>query len=380
LTPDCAAEGCVLMRLPTPEESYRHLDPQTCQCTAATNANTANMIELERHWAQVVIECDSQYVQQNLCLQRDLLALQATSIRNKAAGEALTAFYTLAGLEARRHYLTLALEEVEQSLRRSERLEAADLEVEIDHAALEVQRDTMRDQLLQADFARLQLNAQLQRLLGCEICETEFYWPRFDWAPDMAPIDVAAAVDEGLVRRHDLRAVELVLCQLDKTTLRVARGVLGVVDGALGSVEPTEGWVHRLRCICCNEQELPVRCRQLALLQAETERGATAEIKNAVYEVALQQQRVAAAKQSVERRRARLAELTARRDVDRISVFELSQARGRCHEAEGQLVEQRVSLEIARVKLKQVQGLLALECGFAPRLCCEGPCCGACLR
>ncbi|MEO2049791.1 MAG: hypothetical protein ABGX16_24800, partial [Pirellulales bacterium] len=73
--PDCQDSDCGLKPLPTPDESYQLLDTKTCQCHAATNANTANLVLLERHWARVVIECDSRAVRDNLCLERDLLAL-----------------------------------------------------------------------------------------------------------------------------------------------------------------------------------------------------------------------------------------------------------------------------------------------------------------
>jgi hypothetical protein len=390
VTPACAfdsgtfnsegGDACVLTPLPSPDQSYRGLDPTTCQCTAAANASTADMIELERHWARIVIECDSEYVQKNMCMQRDLLALQASAVRNRAAGDALTALYRLAALEARQHYLLLAIEETSDSVNRVERFESMDLPIDIDGESLAIELATLEDQLLQVKFARLQLNGQLQKLLGCEICETDFFWPQIDWAPDLSPVDPAAAVELGLANRHDFRAVQLVHCQLDKTTLRVARGVLAVVDGSLGSVEPTEGWIHRLRCIRCNDSEVPIRCKQLAILCEDTRRAATAEIKNAAFEIALQQNRVVLARENVAQRRQRLAELLASRDVDEVPVFEISKARGDLYEAEGSLIEQISSLHLARVNLRSAQGMLAVECGFAPKLCWQGCCNGDCTK
>jgi outer membrane protein TolC len=109
---------------------------------------------------------------------------------------------------------------------------------------------------------------------------------------------------------------------------------------------------------------------------ADTEQLATAEIKGAVYEIVLQQRRIMLAREAVRQRRARLHELTAKRDVDEVAVFELSKARGRLFEVESELVQQVVQLEIARVRLRQAQGLLAKECGFNPTLCLEGCCHG----
>jgi Outer membrane efflux protein len=380
LTPNCAAGACTLQPLPRPEETYELLTPAECQCRAAANANLANLVELEAHWASVVIECDSQVVQQNVCLQRDLLELHAAELRNKAAGAALEAYYHLAGLEARKHYLELAIQETTRSRERAAKLRDAGLPVEIDREALAIRLNELEDQRLQLDYARVQLNGQLQKQLGCPVSETSFFWPEVDWAPDMSAVDPEAEVAAGLPHRFDLRGLELVLCNLEKTTLRVARGVLAVVDGTLGSVEPTEGIVHRIRCLNCNEHEVDVRCRQLAMLFQDTEQLATAEIKSAVYQVVMQQQRVALAREAVEARRANVESLVARRDAEDIPVFEISAARGRLYDAESDLIEQVATLKVAMVRLRQAQAALAAECGFAPTLCCEGSCNGACIR
>ena len=111
-------EDCELVPLPSPTETYHMLSIGTCQCSAATNAPQANMVELERHWARVVIECDTKAVGKNYRLERDLLALRANEIRNEAASSALEAFYQLAGLEAQKHFLQLATDETERTLDR----------------------------------------------------------------------------------------------------------------------------------------------------------------------------------------------------------------------------------------------------------------------
>ena len=90
------------------------------------------------------------------------------------------------------------------------------------------------------------------------------------------------------------------ICQLEKKTLPVARGVVAIADGTLGSVEPTAGLIHKIRCLRCSEGEVPIRCRQLALMLADTEQLATAEIKGAVYEIVLQHRRIMLAREAVE--------------------------------------------------------------------------------
>jgi hypothetical protein len=380
LTPDCREGVCALQPLPSPDETYQLLTPADCQCRAAANANLANLVELEEHWASVIIECDSKIVQENLCLQRDLLELHAADVRNKAAGAAMQAYYQLAGIEARKHYLEQAILETTRSRDRADKLRKSGLPVELDREEVAIRLSELEDQRLQLDYARVQLNGQLQKQLGYPVSETSFFWPQVDWAPDMGALDPEAELAAGLPNRFDLRGLELVLCNLEKTTLRVARGVLAVADGTLGTVEPTEGIVHRIRCINCTDHEVDVRCKQLSMLYNDTEQLATAEIKGAVYQVVLQQQRVALARAAVEDRRTALDAMTARRDADDVQVFEISAARGRLYDAESDLIEQSASLKIAKVRLRQTQAALAAECGYCPKLCCEGSCDGHCIR
>lgn len=371
-----------LKPLPAPEETYQLLDVHTCQCHAATNANIANMVELERHWAKVVIECDTENVRENLCLDRDLLALHANDIRNATAASALEAFYQLAGLEAQQHYLLLATGEVKNTLERIDNFKEKGISLPdgIDRAAIVSQLNELHDRKLQLDFLRIQLNGQLQKLIGCPLNEYAFYWPQTDWEPNLEPLDVDVELADGLATRGDLRGLSLLLCQLEKTTLPVARGVLKFADSTIGTVEPVDGVIHALRCFRCNEAEVPIRCKQLAMFYNETEKLATAEIKSAVYKISLQQQRVAVAQDTVQELRGRLRQQTEVRDVDDVSVFEISQIRGQLYEAESKLIEQVVLLEVATVELRKAQGGLALECGFIPRLCNEGCCDGACQR
>ena len=383
--PDLAVGSCPdceLVPLPSPTETYHMLSAGACQCSAATNAPLANMVELERFWAKVVIECDTDAVGKNYRLERDLLALRASEIRNESAASALEAFYQLAGLETQKHYLQLAIGETERTLERISSLDERGISVpeSIDQGTVEARLHELRDQQLQLDFLRIQLNGQLQKLVGCPLDENNFYWPQVDWQVDPEPVDVEAALAQGLATRTDIRGLQLLLCKMDKITLPVVRAVLSYADGTLGSVEPREGLIHVARCFHCNKTEVPVRCRQLSLFYTHTENLAVAQIKSAAYKIVLQQQRVQNAQQAVTKFRDRVEELTKTRDVEDIAVFEISKARGDLYQAESDLIKQVVALEVARVGLRKSQGLLAMECGFEPCLCCAGCCDGACCR
>lgn len=383
--PDLASEiplEWVPQPLPAPSETYELINAGTAQCNAATNAVVANMVELERHWAQVIIECDTKGVGENYCLDRDLLSLHACSVRNEAAAAALTAFYQLAGLEAQKHYLNHALQEVEQTYTRVEKLREAGIQVPegLDRTTVGKQFRDLEDQLAQIDLQRLQLNGQLQTLVGCPLNEHSFFWPEMDWQPPLEAVNVAAELAVGLQNRHDLRGLGIVLCNMEKITLPVTRGVLKFADSTVGSVEPRDGLIHTIRCLKCNEHEVPVRCRQLALFYEDTEAKASGEIKVAAYKIGLQQNRIVLAQETVLDLRKRLEELEKTRDTDEVPMFKISTARTDLDQAEANLIEQVVGLKLAQVELKKAQGVLANECGFHPQLCLEGCCDGACMR
>jgi hypothetical protein len=250
--------------------------------------------------------------------------------------------------------------------------------VPVQREQLAAQLATLQDDRLELGFQRLQLTGRLQKLMGCPVSEQNFFWPEIDWTPDLTPVDADAELAYGLPRRYDLRAINLMWCNLDKSTLRVARGVLNVADGGVGSVEPTEGWIHRLRCIRCNGAEVGVRCRQLQMFFSDTEQLATGEIKGAAFQVVLQQQRVAHAREAVANQRTYVHELEALRDADDVPVFRLTDARTRVYTAEAELIQQVALLKIAQSNLKRAQAELGEECGFTAKLCREGCCTGAC--
>ena len=375
-------DECELLPLPPPTETYQLLEAAICQCNAATNASVANMVELERHWAKVIIECDTKNVRDNLCLDRDLLSLRANDLRNEAAAMALTAFYQLAGLEAQKHYLYAGIKESDKTLQRIDNLVAEGLELPagIERSQIVTQISDLEEQALQLDFLRIQLNGQIQSLIGCPLSEYSFYWPQVDWLPDLSPVDIEGELLVGLANRIDLRGLSLVLCKLRKPLLPIARGVLKFSDSTVGSIEPREGWLHVARCFRCNEAELPIRCRQVALFYSHSEKGAIAEIKNAAYKIGLLQQQVVLAQESVQTLQDRLDEIEKTRDLTDVTIFEISNIRGQLYNVQSHLVEQVVALKIARVELREAQDMLAIECDICPKLCCEGYCDGDCCQ
>lgn len=364
-------------QLPGPEDSYRLIDAPTCQCNAATNAQVPYLLELEQHWASVLIDCESESVRKALCLTRDLLVLREAELRNKAAGAALTAFYLLGGVEVQLLYAQRGIDETQVTLDRIDSLSDKGLQIPetVDRANLAARLCDLQDAKLQLDLTRVQLNGQLKKLLDCPLDLHDNLLPQVDWRCEFSTPDYNVLAAEGIAHRSDVRSVRLAACRLEKATVPVARAVLAVADTALGKVEPQGrlGVCRLIKCGCCYEQEESIRRRQLCALLAEARSVAEAKIKAAAYQVVSQQQRVALARRAVLERRAELARLEKLRDVNDTSIFEISMARGRVYAAESKLVERVVELKVAQVALLEEQGLLVVQCGLGAYLCCEPP-------
>lgn len=370
-----SGEGSVGL-LPGPIVAYDSLDAPTCQCRSAAASALAAAVEMERHFAGVLLQCETDKVDDNLCLNRDLLALRAADARNTAAGQALEAFYQLAGLEARSHYLKLARQEAETTVARLEALRERGLPVPraLELGAACARAAELSDTLVLLDQSRIQLNGRLKKQLGCPLDESRIFRPVVDWTPDLATPLADEEVAIGLAARSDVRSLRVVYCNLQQHTLPVARAVVAFADASLGRVQP----IHKLRCHECGEQELPIRRRQLRVLIEEAEQLASAEIKGAVYDIVASQRRVVLAAQTLDAQQQELSRAERLRDEEDRSVFELSAARSRVYEAEADLIERVVDLKLAFVRLKSQQDLLAAECGYAAVTCLEGRCCTAC--
>lgn len=379
LAPDVTALAHSVARLPSPTEEYRLLDEYECQCTSVANAYLGNLLQLEQHLAAVFAECESSKARRNLTLQRNLLGLYSADKRGLAASNAMVAFYYLTELEAAVPHLDHVIQETTYAARRANLLTEQDLAPTIDPTDYDRQLLQLLDRQTELNVRRLELNGHLQRLLGCTLPTDTFFWPHVANVIEYEPVDVDAAVAVGLATRQDLRMIRLVMCNLDKDTLPVVQAFLGAVDGALGTATVQDGCIHRLRCIACSDHEVPVRCRQLRILLDDAERAATTAIRLAAFETQAHYERIIIAKQTVDSWRERVERLKAKRAVEDTSVFEITTALNELSQAEIDLVHHITQLRLARLALRQAQGLLPGECGYAPVICCpptrDGGCC-----
>ncbi|MEM1303827.1 MAG: TolC family protein [Planctomycetota bacterium] len=347
------------------------IDLPTCQCLAAANADVATLLEHERHLADRLAESPSDDAARAFTMARNLLALRTLEKRNEAAGEAVQLFCRLAGVQSQRDWLERGIGESALALERIDRLESDGLPVPagVDTGALVTQLQSLRDEREQLALVEKQLQLQLRRRLGCRHAGDRAFAAEIDWRPDLTPPVVDLATAEAISQRAELRALRHVLGGLDRATLPLARAAVQSVDGALGTVQRPPGPLSKVRFAGADEEEVAVRGRQLRRLLGDGVRAVTAEVHAAGAAVETQQARVRLALELVEFRREQLHRLEARRDIDRVTIFEIAASRGDRFRAEAALIDNLADLRSAQAALATASGLTAAACGHGARLC-----------
>ena len=118
-----------------------------------------------------------------------------------------------------------------------------------------------------------------------------------------------------------------------------------------------------------------MRRRQLCRLLAGQQRSAAEEIRQAAYAADVRLRQIAIVKEKLDLCEERLEDLRKRRGTGGATAFDISAAKLEVIEAESSLTHQVIAWKIAHVKLKEAQGLLALECGSCLPEACRRTCC-----
>jgi hypothetical protein len=211
---------------------------------------------------------------------------------------------------------------------------------------------------------------QLADLLGLPAEDDCPLSPAADLSITAAPLDVEAAVAQGLAARPDLAGLRLLRDCLTPDTLPAARSGMQRINGLLGAD------LKRCAMLAClrhaAEAEESTRRSQLDSLLSDRTRAADEEIRRAAAEVRTRLRLAALAKEKWDLWQAEAADLREKRRVEKATPFDVSAARLNALGAESDAIRAAAAWKIALVKLRQAQGLLASECGFPlPSACCR---------
>lgn len=350
---------------PSDETRYVAITAQEVQCLAAANATLANLGALDMPLASV-LPGGRPAAQQAAVVKSDLLALRALDERNRAAGQALEMYYQLFEAEASIGALERSLAQLDEILADVESLRAKGLKVPVDVHELRAQRIELLDKQAEARLAIAKLNSGLRAMLGLPAGDTRRFWPGDELIVDADRVDVEAAVAEGLAMRPDLALLRMLAQTLSRETLPAVQTALQ--SAGLSSDASLAGrrlWAPLVRWLTASRTslELSTRSQQLSQLAADGERAAAEEIRSAAETLDTRLQQVALAKETLDSRRQQTATLEKKRTLGDATPLEVLEAKMKAIEAENNLVRRVVAWEIARVKLKQAQGLLVFECG-----------------
>jgi outer membrane protein TolC len=345
---------------PTGPVQYRVVRAEEVQCSAAANAPLAKLYVSESEAVMANANCRNQ---QAACLQSRLLALRAADDRNKTAGTALELFYSLAEAEANRDVLDRSIKEIDAATANLEQLKRSGLKIPLDRTALQRQKLDWIDQCLRMRLAVDKMQGQLQQLCGVEHDPNVLLWPQADLAVVVVPIDLPRAIADGLANRADLAGLRMLSGSLNADTLPAARSGMQALSPGLG----VSMIAKRLFGGSSGSQgEVQSRQAQLAQAQCDLERTVTREVTEAVQTVETRLREIAVAKERWEVWRQRMDDLKQRRQSDGVTAFDLNAAQLELLRAESDTVHRVIAWKIAQAKLKQAQGLLAVECGLGP--------------
>jgi len=343
---------------------YRTLEAADCQCVAAANSPAANLIDIERQAAGLTPRGRPAGELSAAAVRTGTLAFAALEERNESAAAALEAFYLLAEAEANRDLLRQSLEEINHAIDHFQQLKARGFHIAADHSELRRQKLDILQRRTQLHLSIRQLNGRLGYLLGLEVDDPTPIWPAADLKVTLAAVDSQEAVHQGLATRADLGMLQMLSESLDGDTLSAVRGALGQINAALGVSPGRAGVLGKLLGRGQEYAELQLRRRQVTELLADRQRAAVQQIRQAAYAVDARLREIALAKEKLDSRQQRLAELRSRRGGGAVTAFDIHAAQLEVIEAESRLMHQVIAWRIAQVKLRQKQGLLAFECGW----------------
>jgi hypothetical protein len=348
------------------QRTYWGMTPRNTQCLAAEKSGTAAMMEAEYQAlaAQNCLTSNSK----NTRMKQTMLQYASVEARNLAAGTALELYYRLAELEAKSDLLRDGMATVEGALAELAKAKKQGLKVPPELAKLENQQLELAADLTRAQLGIQQINGELGRLLAWhELGVSGNIWPADSFDVTASKDDPDAAVALGLSQRAQLGLVRALQGDVDAQTLptmllllRSYNGLLGMgrsetfISFMTGSVSPGK------------QREADKRRGQMDEMLHEQEYVVAQEIRLALHTIDAKMKLVALAKEKTTAAQAKLKDLDEKRERGTASALEVSSQQLVLLQTQGELIQEVMAWHTARAKLKQAQGLLALECGYSP--------------
>jgi outer membrane protein TolC len=351
---------------------YCNLPEREAQCLSAANSPTARALE---HDADVLLaQSGGLFHRRSNDAAAEVLRLRATHERNLSAAAGMILLLRLSEAESGTNHLVQSLQVVGDMLGDVRRLQAAGLPSPSGQAQLEAERLLTERRLIELQVTIDELNWQLATLMGVDLPPESRFWPDVDLKVDPALPAIEDAVGMALVQRGDLAAARLATTLSDREILRAAGALLGSSGSGIAASGGALGCLH----VRANREEAALLRENLTEASSDQELAVRHEVARAVAVVRLRLEQVALSQQRVEVQRRRLQESGKKDDWETAGGSERHTARLDLLQAEQDLLHDAIEWKIAAVKLREVQGDLAIECGYDAVLtsswageCCE---------
>ena len=376
ITPDLAAippRGSVDFN--DEARTYCGLREEDAQCLAATNSPLAKSLEQEGEALAAQPRGLRHKRADAADRNRTILYLQATHERNRAASASLQLFLRLAEAEAGAANAKLRALEVNRLVSDVQRLQGAGVDSAISHSTAQAQQTELIHKQVDLEAVIEQLNHQLVNVLGAEPPPDTRLWPEADLAVDPSLPSTSEAYETALRQRADLCALRMASAADDPQMLAMSRALIAQLGTGLGlSIGP--GAIVAIFRPQSGKREAEVRQDQLSGAIAAEERTLLHDIAQAVAILEARVVQIGLSRHRLELLQRQHERMEKKKQIDAAAGFEARKAKLESLAAEQDLLHDVIEWKIAVVKLKELQGELAIECGFTAALDCEcGPDC-----
>lgn len=375
-TPSAPADEPAIETIATPipaagdetDSPWGVFGPAEIQSRAAAASEHGNLLDAERGSVRGPRHAIHVRAAKIAHVRRIVLGIAAEEARNRDAGLALDAYWSLAEAE---HGITLvdsAIQMAEAAIADRRALVARGLDVPIDETSLQMRRLSLDDARSAATAGYDTLSASLARLAALPPGPVHTIHPATTRAALDEPPDVEAAVAEGRAQRAELRVLRAMLAHLDEDTVEVARGLLAMASPALATTDDAGCGLFRAHALHHRRaHERAVVARQLQRLLHDRETAVETEIRQAVRLSVAAAERVAVADRQLAAAEAAAAEKRGTLAVGGADAFAIHAADLEVAAARRSVLERLAAWLRARARVMQATGSLAPLTGCRDR-------------
>ncbi len=341
------------------EETEEHcpLSENDLRCLAASRSAAASLLQAESNAA---VSQSTNSERRSACLHSEILRLRSIHERNRTAAAASVLYLRLAEAEGAAQNLDRSLRETEDMLEDMRQFQFQGIQLPVTAGQIRQRRLELQHQEQELRLTILQLNGQLGQLFDLEADHAPI-WPDVDLTVSEDSYDGGVEVEIALATRADLAALRHAARNLDEDTLPAVRAL--VLQAGLGGTLGLASSRGRRLAALRTGTDLPVRRRQIQEMIVREELKVQRDVMSAIRGIETRLRQIGLTKQIRALRQDEVKHLERQLDAGAATTLDLREAKLNVLSADTDLLRDVIEWKLAIVKLREVQGLLAEECG-----------------